>query len=73
MFSWSALGPLVCKESGLKILYLIKQTMQRFVDIVEDVTSLSIDEMEEIKRRIIIERRSVEIVTSGEDSKKKES
>lgn len=47
--------------------------MPRFVDIVEDVSSLSIEKMEEIKRiieKIIIERRREEIFKSGEDSKK---
>ena len=47
--------------------------MPGFVDIVEDVTSLSIDEMEEIKRiieKVLIERRREEIAKSGEEAKK---
>jgi len=46
--------------------------MPRFVDIVEEVTSLSIDEMEEIKRiieKVLIEKRREEIAQSGEDAK----
>lgn len=47
--------------------------MPRFVDIVEDVTSLSIEEMEEIKRiieKVLIEKRRDEITKSGEEARK---
>jgi ectoine hydroxylase-related dioxygenase (phytanoyl-CoA dioxygenase family) len=47
--------------------------MPKFVDIVEDVTSLSLSEMEEIKRiieKVLIEKRRDEILQSGEEAKK---
>ena len=45
----------------------------RFADIVDNVTSLSIAEMEEIKRiieKVIAEKRRDEIAQSGEEAKK---
>jgi hypothetical protein len=47
--------------------------MPKFADIVENVTSLSLSEMEEIKRiieKVLIEKRREEILQSGEDAKK---
>ena len=45
--------------------------MARFIDIVEDVTSLSIEEMEEIKRiieKILIEKRRDEILANHQQA-----
>lgn len=47
--------------------------MPKFADIVDNVTSLSLSEMEEIKliiEKILIEKRREEILQSGEDVKK---
>jgi ectoine hydroxylase-related dioxygenase (phytanoyl-CoA dioxygenase family) len=47
--------------------------MPRFVDIVEDVTSLSVKEMEEIKNiieKLLIEKKREEILKSIEEAKK---
>ena len=47
--------------------------MPKFIDIVDDVTSLSLSELEEIKHiieKILIEKRREEILKSGEDAKK---
>jgi hypothetical protein len=46
--------------------------MPKFADIVEDVTSLSLSEMEEIKRiieKVLIEKRREEIFQSGKEAK----
>ena len=47
--------------------------MSKFIDIVDDVTSLSLSELEEIKHiieKILIEKRREEILKSGEEAKK---
>lgn len=46
--------------------------MPKFIDIVDDVTSLSLSELEEIKHiieKILIEKRREEILKSGEEGK----
>lgn len=46
--------------------------MPRFADIVDEVTSLSINEMEEIKRiieKILVEKKREEIFKNGKETK----
>lgn len=45
--------------------------MPKFADIVDNVTSLSLSEMEEIKRiieKVLIEKKREEILRSGEEA-----
>ncbi|MBY0476564.1 MAG: hypothetical protein K2Q24_02890 [Chitinophagaceae bacterium] len=46
--------------------------MSKFIDIVDEVTALSLSEMEEMKRiieKVLIEKRREEILKSGEEGK----